>query len=703
MGQPLKYLRLGILGVIAALIIGISNFCFNILFSDDEIAAGPVVKRVAEGQIPLYSMTITPAKARVIFSRQDKGESSFVVSDGNLHVTMPRGEYDVRATSKDYRPRTYTIDLSRQPMEITLDLEPFWSLLEVITDPDAQVVAIRESGERIDLGEMPANGIIRAERTLYKGIYSLEVSRPKYKTTLLKDIDLPFSKLITRKVVLDPAPGKLLVLTQPEGADVLLDGTNMGKTPLNLDELDVETPLSLEIALADYRPKKLTMNLPPGFDDSLDLGQLQRKAGIIDVQLSLLGGATPGKLAQVEYRVAGKTFKEPSGRLQEVYEGNQNLEIEHPDYYLWDQKVRVVDGRTTIVKAELAPRPARLTIQLDSQHPFSVVADGQTVPHREDIFEIPAERELVVEVQIRDHLSVSRKMRFAANEEQSWKVEAKPIPGPDLTQEWTIPYIGTIMAWIKPGEFRLGSPAQEQSRLPNEGPATTVNFPHGFWMAKYEVTQSDYQRIMEKNPSEFKGLKHPVDHVTWQQAAEYCRKINQTEKEAGRLPDNYNYRLPTEAEWEYACRAGTSAPYSFGRQADQKLGNFKGGYPREYGETLHISADKYGTVPVGSYAANPWGLYDMHGNTGEWCWDNFNSRYPGGMVENWSGPAEGADKVYRGGGWGSFAHQCRSAARQRLRPSTASNLVGFRLVLAPTLTHLRQFKKLKGLSMRIRD
>ena len=276
-------------------------------------------------------------------------------------------------------------------------------------------------------------------------------------------------------------------------------------------------------------------------------------------------------------------------------------------------------------------------------------------------------------------------MRFAANQEQSWEVEAKPIPGPELTKDWTIPYIGTTMAWIKPGEVRLGSPPQEQSRLPNEGPATTVKFPRGFWMSHYEVTQGDYQRIMEKNPSEFKGLKHPVDHVNWRQAAEYCRKITQSEQKAGRLPGNYAYRLPTEAEWEYACRAGTATPYSFGQRADQKLGNFKGGYPREYGETLPLGAEKYGTVPVGSYAANPWGLYDMHGNAGEWCWDNFNSRYPGGIVENWSGPDEGNDKVYRGGGWGSFAHQCRSAARQRLRPDTASNLVGFRLVLAPAL------------------
>ncbi len=684
--EKLKIVRLGIIGIFATLVIAAGSFCYQIIFEDEEKAAGPVVKRVVEGQEPLYSLTISPPKSRVVFSGKGKGESSFVVPNGLLAVTMPRGEYEVKASATDHQPKTETIEVGGELIESSLTLEPFWSLLEIKADPGVHVVAIRESGDRIDLGQVPANGLLRAERMLYKGIYTIEASLPNYKTSILSDIDLPFKKLVSQEVVLEPMLGKMIVLTQPEGAEVILDGTAMGTTPLTLEDLGVGEPISLELILENYRPEKLNLTLPPGYDDTLDLGTLQRKAGTLKVELSFQGKeVTPDKLAAVKYRVAGKSYEEVTGTLEEVYEGSQTLEVEHPDYFVWSQRLQVVDGRTSTIAVELAPRPGLLNVKLDVPLPFSIVANGSTAPKKEESFEIPAERKVEVEVQIKDHLTVKREMRFAANEKQTWEVKAVLIPSPEKSKDWVIPYLGATMAWISPGEVRLGSPPPEQARLPNEGPRTTVVLPHGYWMSHYEISQREYQQIMEENPSEFKGQKRPVEHVTWQQAMEFCRRITQIEQSAGRLPANYSYRLPTEAEWEYACRAGTETPYSFGPNADHKLGNFKGGYPREHEARFVVEDEKYGTVPVGSYKANSWGLFDMHGNVGEWCWDNFNSRYPGGTEEEWSGPSDGESKVYRGGGWGSFAHQCRSAARQRLRPGTASNLVGFRFVLARNL------------------
>ncbi len=684
--EKLKLIRLGIMGVFATLAIAAGSFCYKIIFTDEAEAVGPVVKRVVEGQEPLYSLTLSPPKAGVVFSGEGKGESSFVVPDGVLNVTMPLGEYTVKASAKDHRPRTMTVEVGKKGIQGTVTLEPFWSLLEVKTSPGARVVAVRGPEDRVDIGLVPDTGTLRAEKMLYKGLYTLEVSLPNYKTNVLSDVDLPFNKLVTLEVALEPLPGKMVVVTQPEGAEVFIGETSVGTTPATLEDLAVEEPITLVIALENYRPQQLTMTLPPGFDETLEIAPLERKAGVLDVQLSFLSSqTTPEKMAAVEYRVGGKSYKGATGRLEEVYEGNQTLEIEHPDYFVWSQQVQIVDGQLSTLAAELAPRPGLLEINLDSSYPFSVLANGRTAPINGASFEIPAEGDVEVEVQIKDHLTVKRKMKFTANERQNWAVKAVPIPGPERGKGWIVPYIGTTMAWISPGDLRLGSPPQEQARLPSEGPRTTVKLPQGYWMAVHEVSQRDYQRVMEANPSEFKGANNPVDHVTWREAMAYCNKISEQERSAERLPENYHYRLPTEAEWEYACRAGTETPYSFGKKADSTNGNFKGGYPREYGDTLTRDDAKYGPTPVGSYPANAFGLFDMHGNAGEWCWDNFNSRYPGGTEENWAGPADGTDKVYRGGSWGSFAHQCRSAARQRLRPGTASNLVGFRIVLAPVV------------------
>ena len=122
----------------------------------------------------------------------------------------------------------------------------------------------------------------------------------------------------------------------------------------------------------------------------------------------------------------------------------------------------------------------------------------------------------------------------------------------------------------------MGSPLPEQARLPVEGPRTFVEISKGFWIGVFEVSQSEYKAMAGTNPSRFQGARKPVDKVSWDDAVAFCEKISRQEKAGGRLPEGYEYRLPTEAEWEYACRAGTESPFSFGDQADASFGNLKG-------------------------------------------------------------------------------------------------------------------------------
>jgi formylglycine-generating enzyme required for sulfatase activity len=234
------------------------------------------------------------------------------------------------------------------------------------------------------------------------------------------------------------------------------------------------------------------------------------------------------------------------------------------------------------------------------------------------------------------------------------------------------------MVQIGGGEFTMGSPADEQGRSNNEGPQRKVRV-SPFYMGRYPVTQAEYQEVMGRNPSFFKGANLPVEQVSWFEAVEYCNKRSEQE---GLTPaytvngtnvtwkqDANGYRLPTEAEWEYACRAGTQTPFYSGTSVD------------EVG--WHSGNSEGRTHPVGEKQPNSWGLYDMHGNVLEWCWD-WLGNYP---AEEQTGPQASSSKesrVYRGGCWRFTALQTRSAFRFGNKPFLQSHLVGFRIARSDT-------------------
>jgi len=195
-------------------------------------------------------------------------------------------------------------------------------------------------------------------------------------------------------------------------------------------------------------------------------------------------------------------------------------------------------------------------------------------------------------------------------------------------------------------------------------------------MAKYEVTQKDYKSIMRTNPSRFKGDKLPVENISWYDAIEYCNRLSQregltpvytidnTEKTVTWDRNANGYRLPTEAEWEYACRAGTTTPFNTGNQITSSQARFRGS----------------NTATVGSFKPNAWGLYDMHGNVSEWCWDWFGN-YSSGLQTDPVGASSGAKRVQRGGSWDNASGEyLRSAFRSSSAPDFCSQYDGFRIV-----------------------
>jgi formylglycine-generating enzyme required for sulfatase activity len=252
--------------------------------------------------------------------------------------------------------------------------------------------------------------------------------------------------------------------------------------------------------------------------------------------------------------------------------------------------------------------------------------------------------------------------------------------------------VDTNLVFIQPGTFTMGSPASEALRFADET-QHLVTISRGFWMGKYLVTQGEYLAVVGSNPSYFtptngysQDLTRPVEQVQWNDATNYCALLTARELAAGRIPTNYVYRLPTESEWEYACRAGTTAAFYLGNSLSSGQANFWGRY--EYDASSGQINNPGGiylhtTTPVGSYAPNGWGFYDMIGNVWEWCQD-FYSTYPTGPVTDPQGPASGSNHLARGGDWGGFARFCRSAQRSGDVPAPTSRRIGFRAVLAPT-------------------
>jgi formylglycine-generating enzyme required for sulfatase activity len=230
--------------------------------------------------------------------------------------------------------------------------------------------------------------------------------------------------------------------------------------------------------------------------------------------------------------------------------------------------------------------------------------------------------------------------------------------------------IGMKFVWIPPGNFMMGSPKEEKERQPFGIDETQhkVTLTKGFFMAAHLVTQEQWKDIMGDNPSNFKGEKNlPVEQVSWEDCQEFIKKLRKKDKKL--------YRLPSEAEWEYACRAGTKTPFHFGETISTDQANYNGNFTYGTGKK-GVYREK--TTPVGSFPANAWGLHDMHGNVLQWCHDWYGD-YPQKDVVDPQGPEKGEGRVLRGGSWDLDPGYCRSAFRSWDDPGNRRNSFGFRL------------------------
>jgi len=244
-----------------------------------------------------------------------------------------------------------------------------------------------------------------------------------------------------------------------------------------------------------------------------------------------------------------------------------------------------------------------------------------------------------------------------------------------LWQTLTYQGIDYAFRWIPPGSFKMGSPKVERGRYDDED-LHSVTLSQGFWLGETTVTQALWQAVMSKNPSHFKGDNRPVEYVSWDDVQDFIERLNQ-------MPPKLQTRLPWEAEWEYACRAGSQTPFNFDGELTLDKVNYRGTWEYKKGEWGEGALRE--TAVVKSYLCNAWGLYEMHGNVWEWCQDNWQEHLGQEAVcDPWLRQqplVSDSARVVRGGSWYGSGRNLRSAFRSGLTPDNRFNFLGFRLAL----------------------
>jgi formylglycine-generating enzyme len=248
---------------------------------------------------------------------------------------------------------------------------------------------------------------------------------------------------------------------------------------------------------------------------------------------------------------------------------------------------------------------------------------------------------------------------------------------------------GVALRWCPPGRFTMGSPLGEAGRRSDEGPVE-VTLTRGFWTAAHEATQGQWRRVVGAFPdrpptAQFgEGGEFPMYWVNFHEAEDFCARLTERASRSGALPAGWAFTLPTEAQWEYACRAGTTTVTAFGDTLDLRHVNFNG----ELLDRTRVGPTPGRATRVGSYPPNAWGIHDMHGNVWEWCQDWYHARLPGGTdpdLRDVPGARNGDgtySRVRRGGAWIEPGWACRSACRLRYEPPRRSDHIGFRVVVA---------------------
>lgn len=636
--------------------------------------------QVSEIKDANFLLSVVPETARVRILNK---ELAFRPRQGELRLEMRPGAYQVEVSAEGFEAQLHDVVIvaNGDAVQLEVGLVAGLARLKLQSEPSAQVYLVTEDGLRTGLGSTDVSGLLDVDVSAYTGLVDLIVEKAGYRSVTKSELRLEPASSVEIEVPLHPAFRSVLVQSSPAGAEVYVNGDLLGFTPYEFKQALVGERYSIRTSLEMYRDKTLELRIPEGDTKPVvaDFGVLALQVGTLSYQVQFQGLSADDELVQgadLVCRLNGMQMDNETSEIERLRAGQYQLQFEHPSYQHEAQMVMIRDGEVTEVTVVMKPKSGSVVVHVPSDLQLDLRVNGKSARLDSGRLALPAGVPIDLEVRVLDHLTLKRRIELQPNERLEWTPNLRPIPGPEMEQSWKLPYLGMAMTWLAPGQYIQGSPTSEAQRLPNEGPQTKVKFTYGFWIGTHEVTQAQYKAVMGVVPSKVLGGRLPVDSVTWQQAREFCERLTEKERVASRLPEGYAYRLPTESEWEYVARAGGETAFSFGASLRAGQGNFRLG--------LGSAAPK-GTVAVGSYEPNAWGIYDMSGNVSEWVLDGYDGRLRGApQVDPIPKAWKAGDRVViRGGSWRDGAERIRVAARKDMNPTNTNNSIGFRVVLAP--------------------
>ncbi|NDV63169.1 SUMF1/EgtB/PvdO family nonheme iron enzyme [Puniceicoccales bacterium CK1056] len=682
--RALFLVRLLMLSFAGILAVGTAALLKHIIDSDfdapDEV---PSIRRVYAPEAANLIFEVSPPNAMVNISGTEKGR--FIVHGEDLMLFGRSGNYSVQVSAPKRKPQTLDIELiASEPVRSEFSLSYDFGSVRIEAAIGTDVYVENAPDLSLFLGTITSEEGLEISDRLLKGEHTLIGRHSAYLPFRNPPVELDAeTSTITFQQV--PRPTELIVISDPDGASVYVGDTMVGLTPLRVEGLEIGVPIDVRVEKEGYRVIDEVIELSKGESRALNAGALVQKIGDLVYTLEF-PMENPPPLDEFFLTINDEFYRLTDFFESRFPEGKYTVFLSHPDFFTFEETVDVIDGETTTLTIAPRPRPMRLIpiIEGGFQARFKLAGEEVALTEKGALL-VPSFQRVRVSATIRNHHDVSQWFEGRANEVREWRVPLKLLPGPEEGENYSPPYFNVPLVWVKPQPFKMGSPLREARRLPNEDDLTSVTLDYGYWIGATEVTQEVYEHIMGTNPSTFGGDQYPVDSVSWIDATEFCRRLTEFEQQSGRLPEGYVYRLPTEAEWEYAARANTSTPFSFGSSADPSMGNFQGSYSAS-GEILGKSTeDRYGTLRVGSFQPNSFGLYDVHGNVAEWIIDRFWDRHPGGTVRNPYNAERGRGHPIRGGSWEDSADRVRTAAREGAPERTSRNSIGFRLVIGPEL------------------
>ncbi len=590
------------------------------------LITGKVETVVVEEEIASQWLVISPTPDDAAIYIDD-----IYIKNGAYQVKQKPGSYTYRVESPMYHSEGGKIEVKDKKVELSVNLKPAFGYFNITSTP--------ESGATIIIDGKSVSGVtpFKSDRIM-SGEHTIQVMKEMYQPSFQK-VTLTDGQTLPVNFILVPNFGEVTV-TAPNGTTILMNNQQKGTSTWRGRLLP--GVYSFEGVLKSHRADKRDMEVSAGekYDVTLSPTPIY---GSLDIMTEPHGATVT---------VDGKNYGTTPTTISKLLIGDYTVNLTKSGYSTINRQVTIMENRSAEVNERMengknvtiTSTPEGVNLYIDNvsvgttpysghllfgTHILGIEKDGKKSERRVEIQMSGGETDFVLDFGPTKYFETVNGVKFG-------------------------------MVEVKGGTFMMGSPSNESGR-DNDEVQHQVTL-KSFIMGTHEVTQGLWKAVMGNNPSNFNGDNLPVESVSWNNVQEFIKKLNQL--------TGKKYRLPTEAEWEYACRGGSTTAYCFGDNSNS-LGDYAW-YDNNSGNRTH---------EVGTKKPNAWGLYDMHGNVLEWC-NDWEADYPTTPQKDPTGPSSGSNRVFRGGGWYGSAQGCRSAFRNRNDPDYRGNYLGFRIALS---------------------